>query len=111
LLPFPDDYAPRDAVSTTTPAPTPAVEDSQHKRTRLDFEKEPTSFALVELLDNAYPGQMPRLVKRYARSRLYDTEAACYVTLTDLQAWVLAKVPFIVIDVETGADVTRVLLA
>ena len=54
---------------------------------------------------------MPRLIKRYARSRLYDTEAACYVTLSDLRAWTVAKVPFIVIDVETGNDVTRVLLA
>ena len=54
---------------------------------------------------------MPRLVKRYARSRLYDTHAGCYVTVPDLRAWALANVPFIVIDVETGDDITRVLLA
>ena len=54
---------------------------------------------------------MPRLIKRYARSRLYDTQAACYVTLSDLRDWVVTNVPFIVIDVETGHDVTRVLLA
>jgi polyhydroxyalkanoate synthesis regulator protein len=30
---------------------------------------------------------MPRLVKRYARSRLYDTEAVRYVTLADLKEW------------------------
>ena len=54
---------------------------------------------------------MPRLVKRYARSRLYDTQAACYVALSDLKAWAAAGVAFVVIDVETGDDITRVLLA
>jgi len=54
---------------------------------------------------------MARLVKRYARSRLYDTQAACYVTVSDLQAWAKAGVAFVVIDTETGDDVTRVLLA
>jgi polyhydroxyalkanoate synthesis regulator protein len=30
---------------------------------------------------------MPKLVKRYARSRLYDADAARYVTLADLKDW------------------------
>jgi polyhydroxyalkanoate synthesis regulator protein len=29
-----------------------------------------------------------RLIKRYARTRLYDTQAARYVTLRDLRSWV-----------------------
>jgi polyhydroxyalkanoate synthesis repressor PhaR len=53
---------------------------------------------------------MPRLVKRYGRCRLYDTEGALYVTLADLRAWLLEGVPFLVIDAETGDDITRVLL-
>ncbi|MBR0937099.1 polyhydroxyalkanoate synthesis regulator DNA-binding domain-containing protein [Bradyrhizobium jicamae] len=35
---------------------------------------------------------MPRLIKRYARSRLYDTQAARYVTLADLQEWQTRRV-------------------
>jgi polyhydroxyalkanoate synthesis repressor PhaR len=53
----------------------------------------------------------PRLVKRYARSRLYDTEAAAYVTLSDLRDWALKGIPFRVLDAETGDDITEILLA
>jgi polyhydroxyalkanoate synthesis repressor PhaR len=53
----------------------------------------------------------PRLIKRYARSRLYDTQAARYVTLRDLRSWVAKGIAFVVIDAETGDDITRVLLA
>ena len=54
---------------------------------------------------------MPKLVKRYDRSRLYDTDAARYVTLDDLRAWASEGVPFTVVDAETGDDITRILLA
>jgi polyhydroxyalkanoate synthesis regulator protein len=54
---------------------------------------------------------MPKLVKRYARTRLYDTEAACYVTVTQLMDWQARGIAFTVIDVETGQDITKVLLA
>ncbi len=54
---------------------------------------------------------MGRLVKRYARSRLYDTHTARYVTVDDLRSWVTRGVSFRVIDAETGDDITRVLLA
>ena len=53
----------------------------------------------------------PRLVKRYARSRLYDTEAASYVTVSDLKTWAAQGVQFVVLDAETGEDITKVLLA
>jgi polyhydroxyalkanoate synthesis regulator protein len=54
---------------------------------------------------------MPKLVKRYARSRLYDADAARYVTLADLKDWQARGLPFTVIDTETGQDITQVLLA
>jgi polyhydroxyalkanoate synthesis regulator protein len=54
---------------------------------------------------------MAKLIKRYARTRLYDTQGARYVTLADLQEWQTRGLAFTVIDVETGQDVTKVLLA
>lgn len=53
----------------------------------------------------------PVLIKRYARSRLYDAANQRYVTVEQLREWVAKGVGFSVIDTETGADVTRVLLA
>ena len=47
------------------------------------------------------------LVKRYARSRLYDTENRRYVSVEQLKTWVAERVAFAVIDAETGADITR----
>ena len=52
-----------------------------------------------------------KLIKRYARSRLYDTEAACCVTLSDLREWQLRGLAFTVIDAETRQHITSVLLA
>ena len=54
---------------------------------------------------------MPRLIKRYARSRLYDTEAGRYVTVEDLRTWRSRGLPLTVVDVETKQDITDVLLA
>jgi len=51
------------------------------------------------------------IVKRYARSRLYDVTHARYVTVEELRRWVERGVSFSVIDAETGNDVTQVLLA
>jgi polyhydroxyalkanoate synthesis regulator protein len=53
----------------------------------------------------------PVLVKRYARSRLYDAEGQRYVSVEQLRDWAARNVAFIVLDTETGADVTSVLLA
>jgi len=53
----------------------------------------------------------PILIKRYARSRLYDPLNRRYVSLDQLRDWVAKGMAFVVRDVETGADVTRVLLA
>jgi polyhydroxyalkanoate synthesis regulator protein len=38
---------------------------------------------------------MPRLIKRYGRSRLYDPEAARYVTLAELRDWQARGLSFI----------------
>lgn len=51
------------------------------------------------------------LVKRYARSRLYDATNRRYVSVEQLRAWLAEGVTFSVIDAESGADVTRVLTA
>ncbi|MGO8799387.1 MAG: polyhydroxyalkanoate synthesis regulator DNA-binding domain-containing protein [Roseiarcus sp.] len=53
----------------------------------------------------------PILIKRYARARLYDAARRRYVSVDELRRWRRNGVSFIVLDVETGADVTRVLLA
>jgi polyhydroxyalkanoate synthesis regulator protein len=53
----------------------------------------------------------PVLIKRCARSRLYDTARGRYVTIDELRQWRRKRVAFIVQDAETGQDVTRVLFA
>jgi polyhydroxyalkanoate synthesis regulator protein len=53
----------------------------------------------------------PVVVKRYARSRLYDATNQNYVTVEQLRGWVANGIAFSVIDTETGEDVTSVLLA
>jgi polyhydroxyalkanoate synthesis regulator protein len=60
---------------------------------------------------SAKPKASPILVKRYARGRLYDATAGRYVTLAELRDWAARPAPFVVLDAETGEDVTRVLLA
>jgi polyhydroxyalkanoate synthesis regulator protein len=55
--------------------------------------------------------QPPVLIKRYGRSRLYDTARGHYVTIDELRQWRRKRVAFVVQDAETGQDVTRVLFA
>ena len=57
------------------------------------------------------PQAAPILIRRYDRSRLYDAAAGRYVTVDMLRAWRARSIAFTVFDVETGNDVTRVLLA
>ena len=59
----------------------------------------------------ATPKYPPIIVRRYARSRLYDTAAGRYLTVDDLRQWLKDGVAFQVHDRETGEDITRVLLA
>ena len=53
----------------------------------------------------------PVLVRRYARSRLYDATHGHYVSVEQLREWEAGGIAFWVIDAESGADITRVLLA
>ena len=53
----------------------------------------------------------PILIKRYGGSRLYDTMHGRYLTIEELRQWVAESINFVVMDSETGADVTRILLA
>lgn len=53
----------------------------------------------------------PILVKRYARTRLYNSTAQYYVTVQELRRWAAKGLSFVVIDAETKAEVTQVLLA
>lgn len=57
------------------------------------------------------PQTEPILVKRYARSRLYDAANRRYISLEQLHDWAAQGIPFVVRDTETNADITRVLLA
>jgi polyhydroxyalkanoate synthesis repressor PhaR len=50
---------------------------------------------------------MPRLIKRYANRRLYDTERSRYITLDELANDIAEGVDVQVIDAQTGADLTR----
>lgn len=53
----------------------------------------------------------PIAIRRYARSRLYDAAGRRYVTIDMLRDWAAQGIAFTVLDVETGQDVTQVLLA
>jgi polyhydroxyalkanoate synthesis regulator protein len=53
----------------------------------------------------------PIEIKRYGRTRLYDAAKARYRTVEELRDWQAAGIDFVVRETETGADVTRVLLA
>jgi polyhydroxyalkanoate synthesis repressor PhaR len=52
----------------------------------------------------------PRVINKYPNRRLYDTVESRYVALADLRRLVLEKVPFLVRDKKSGADITRTLL-
>lgn len=49
---------------------------------------------------------MVRLIKKYKNRRLYDTEKSQYITVEELQAYVIDGLPFRVEDSATGNDIT-----
>ncbi len=51
-----------------------------------------------------------RLIKKYKNRRLYDTETSQYITLEQLQGYVLDGLEFKVEDSETGKDLTNAIL-
>jgi polyhydroxyalkanoate synthesis regulator protein len=71
----------------------------------------PLLYAQPERWERTMPEPQPILVKRYGKSRLYDTSGARYVTLADLRRWTKRGIAFEVRDADTGDDVTGILLA
>ena len=53
---------------------------------------------------------MTRLIKKYKNRRLYDTETSQYITVEQLQHYVLDGVLFKVEDSESGKDLTNSIL-
>jgi polyhydroxyalkanoate synthesis regulator protein len=56
------------------------------------------------------PLAAPRIIKRYARSRLYDAAARRYVTVDQLRAMIEAGTRVIVTEAANGRDITRSVL-
>lgn len=53
---------------------------------------------------------MVRLIKKYKNRRLYDTDISKYITIEDLQKYVLQGISFEVKDSETNKDITNATL-
>ena len=53
----------------------------------------------------------PKIVKRYANRKLYDTERSCYVTLEDISTMIKAGEEVRVVDNKSGEDLTTVTFA
>jgi polyhydroxyalkanoate synthesis repressor PhaR len=51
-------------------------------------------------------GAKPRLIKKYKNRRLYDLEISQYITVEDLQRYVLDGIAFQVIDAASSKDIT-----
>jgi polyhydroxyalkanoate synthesis repressor PhaR len=54
--------------------------------------------------------EAPRIIRKYANRRLYDTANDGYITLADVKQLVLRNVAFQVVDAKSGADLTRAIL-
>ncbi len=54
---------------------------------------------------------MPALIKRYANRKLYNTQTSRYITLKGIAALIEAGDEVIVIDNETGEDITSIALS
>jgi polyhydroxyalkanoate synthesis repressor PhaR len=53
---------------------------------------------------------MTRLIKKYKNRRLYDTETSQYITVEQLQRYVVDGLAFKIEDSETGKDLTNSIL-
>jgi polyhydroxyalkanoate synthesis repressor PhaR len=53
---------------------------------------------------------MPRIIKKYANRRLYDTEESCYITLDDLKKLIVAGVSIEVQDAKSKDNISREVL-
>lgn len=59
---------------------------------------------------NIHENIMIRLIKKYKNRRLYDTETSQYITLEELQHYVVDGIQFRVEDSMTGNDLTNTIL-
>ena len=55
--------------------------------------------------------ETPRLIKRYPGARLYDPQAARYISLQDISDMVRTQQRILVRDAATGQEVTQSVLA
>ena len=53
---------------------------------------------------------MARVIKKYPNRRLYDTAQSRYVTLSDIKNLVSEETDLVVIDNNSGDDITRLVL-
>lgn len=53
---------------------------------------------------------MVRLIKKYKNRRLYDTETSQYITIEELQRYVIDGLPFRVEDSTSEKDITNAIL-
>ena len=51
-----------------------------------------------------------RTIKKYSNRRLYDTANSCYITLSEVREIVLNQEDIVVLDAESGEDITRQIL-
>src|SRR4051794_10953297 len=56
-------------------------------------------------------GKEPKVIKRYANRKLYDTERSCYVTLEEISQMIKDGDDVKVVDNKTKDDLTAVTLA
>jgi len=52
----------------------------------------------------------PRIIKKYANRRLYDTETSKYIVLSDVVAMIKEGQEFVIEDAKSGEDLTRSIL-
>ena len=54
---------------------------------------------------------LPILIKLYANRRLYDGAEGRYRSVDELRTWKAREVPFLIVDSDTGDDVTNRILS
>ena len=64
----------------------------------------------ADAADQATPGAVVRVLKKYPNRRLYDTRTSSYITLADVKRMVLEGEDFEVRDAKSGEDLTRSIL-
>ena len=65
---------------------------------------------MVPVMETSTAMPTPRLIKRYANRKMYDTSRSCYVTLEEVAEMVRAGQDVQVIDNKTKQDLTEVTL-